>query len=214
MVIDKESTKERILAATEELIAEHGFDGVSLRDITGSASVNVAAVNYHFGSKEKLYEQIQLRYIVPVNDERMALLAEATADGRVASVHEILDAFMRPFLTMVTKSEMSERLFFKLLGRCLSDQQGQIITAMMPSLKSMAEAFTQALSNACPDLPVSELTWRLHFTYGVMSNTLMHGDVMKQFADETVPYPDFDTQIEWMIDFCEAGFQAKGGDQR
>lgn len=68
------TTKERILETTERLLAEHGFEAVTLRDITTAAEVNVAAVNYHFGSKEKLFEEIQCRYVNPVNDERLRML--------------------------------------------------------------------------------------------------------------------------------------------
>ena len=58
MMVAKKTTKGRILEATERLLAEHGFESVSLRDITTAAEVNVAAVNYHFGSKEKLFEAV------------------------------------------------------------------------------------------------------------------------------------------------------------
>lgn len=201
------------MEATERLLAEQGFEAVSLRDITGAAEVNVAAVNYHFGSKEKLFEEIQCRYIAPVNEERMRMLEEITVDGRVASVREILEAFMRPFLTVVKRSEMSERLFFKLMGRCIMDNQGGLPDALVPEFKRVAEAYTKALMAAIPGMKVETMLWRLHYTFGVMAQTLLHGELLVKLTHGACGEPDVETQFQNMIDFCHAGFLTKEGDE-
>ena len=206
------TTKERILEATERLLAEHGFEAVTLRDITTAAEVNVAAVNYHFGSKEKLFEEIQCRYVNPVNDERLRMLELATVNGRVAGLREILEAFMRPFLFAVTRSKMSEQLFFKLMGRCVIDQQGGLPDALLPSFERVVESFTAALRTAEPDLPVEAVLWRLHYTFGVMAHTLLHGDALRRLTQDACGDPDFEVQLQGMIDFCHAGFHAGKGD--
>jgi len=203
------STKERLLEATEQLVAEQGFDGVSLRDITTGAGVNVAAVNYHFGSKEKLYEAIQCRYINPVNEERMRILEGVMADG--GGVSEILEAFMRPLLTMVGRSKMSEQMFYKLMGRCIMDQQGSLSEAMIPLFLRMTEAFTKALSEVLPDMPKDLLLWRLNFSFGVMVQTLLHSDALKKLTDGASGDPDFETNLQRMVEFCHAGFIAEEG---
>lgn len=207
----RKSTKSRILEATECLVAEHGFEAVSLRDITSHAEVNVAAVNYHFGSKEKLFEAIQCRYIEPINDERLRIIAELTAGGRVATVREILEAFMRPFLTVVKRSEMSEKLFFKLMGRCVIDHQGGLPEDMIPGIKKVAENFTTALLVAAPELTTELALWRLHFTFGVMAQTLLHGDLLHSLTDGACGDPDAEAQFQAMIDFCQAGFLTEKG---
>jgi len=206
MLAEKKTTKALILATTECLVAEHGFESVSLRDITTGAGVNVAAVNYHFGSKEKLFEEIQCRYIEPVNEERLRMLAELTDGGRIATVREILESFMRPLLTVVKRSEMSEKLFFKLMGRCVIDPQGGLPEAMIPGIKKVAEAFTAALLKAAPGLTTELVLWRLHFTFGVMAQTLLHGDLLHSLTDGACGEPDAEEQFQQMIDFCEAGF--------
>jgi len=211
MLAAKKTTKTLILETTERLLAEHGFESVSLRDITTAAEVNVAAVNYHFGSKEKLFEAIQCRYIEPLNAERLRVLEELTKDGRVATVREILEAFMRPFLTVVKRSEMSEKLFFKLMGRCVMDPAGGIPDAVVVEFKHVAEAFTQALMAAVPGMSVETVLWRLHFTFGVMAQTLLHGDLLVQLTDGACGEPDAETQFQEMIEFCHAGFISKEG---
>ncbi len=210
----RKTTKERILETTERLLAEHGFEAVTLRDITTAAEVNVAAVNYHFGSKEKLFEEIQCRYVNPVNDERLRMLELATANGRVAGLREILEAFMRPFLFAVTRRKMCEQLFFKLMGRCIIDQQGDLPDVLLPPFEKVVESFTAALHVAEPDLPVETLLWRLHYTFGVMAHTLLHGDALRRLTREACGDPDFEVQLQGMIDFCYAGFHAGKGDAR
>ena len=206
MAAQKPSTKEKILIATEHLLAEHGFDAVSLRDITNTAEVNVAAVNYHFGSKEKLFEAVQCRYINPINEERLRLLGEITQGTKVADIRGILDAFMRPFLNMVTQSEMKEQMFFKLMGRCISDQPSDLPEAALPLLGEMVREFTMAMARALPDLPQDQLIWRLHYTFGVMAHTLIHADALRTLTNGECGELDMETQLEWMIDFCHAGF--------
>ena len=210
----KLGTKERILETTERLLAEHGFETVTLRDITGVAEVNVAAVNYHFGSKEKLFEEIQCRYIAPVNRERLCMLESVTQSGRVASVREILEAFMRPLLTVVKRSEMSERLFFKLMGRCIADGPSGMPDAMLPEFKRVAEAYTQALMAAIPGMCAEMVLWRLHYTFGVMAQTLLHGELLIKLTHGVCGEPDVEVQFQNMIEFCEAGFLAEKGDVR
>lgn len=212
MITAKQSTKSRILEATEQLLAEHGFESVSLRDITTAADVNVAAVNYHFGSKEKLFEEVQCRYINPVNEERLRILEQLTEGGRTPDIRELLDAFLRPFLTMVTRSKMSEQLFYKLMGRFITGQRDELPEAMMPLLTEMLDAFRRAFSDASPNLSADLLLWRLHFTFGVMAHTLLHEDFLRKFTDGECGDPNFETKLQRMIDFCQAGFLAGEGE--
>ena len=69
------ATRERILDAAEKLFAERGYHGVSIRDVTGAAEVDVALVNYHFGSKEMLLEAVVARRADQLVDEWKRALA-------------------------------------------------------------------------------------------------------------------------------------------
>ena len=93
-------TRSRILDTAEELFSEQGFDRVSIRDITKKARVNLAAINYHFGSKEELFEAVLTRRLDPMNQERIELLEriEREGVGRVLSCERILFAMMIPAL--------------------------------------------------------------------------------------------------------------------
>src|SRR5206468_11715977 len=95
-------TKARILDAAEALFMEHGFEATSLRAITAAASVNLAAVNYHFGSKEELFQAVLTRRLDPMNQERVDLLTrlESEATPHALPCEQILHAMFVPALRL------------------------------------------------------------------------------------------------------------------
>src|SRR5689334_17719654 len=116
MILD---TKQRILDVAEQQFADHGFAGTSLRRIIAAANVNLAAVHYHFHSKEALLEAVLMRRMVPLNEERAVLLDElerkASEDG--VSLEEILAAFLGPPMRLILNPSGEGKLFGKLIGR-------------------------------------------------------------------------------------------------
>src|SRR5690349_3690757 len=91
-------TKLKIIEAAERLIARQGYNATSLRQVIGEAGVNLAAIHYHFGSKEELLGAIVARKAEPVNARRMILLdaVQQTAGGGSAHLAAILEAFLMP----------------------------------------------------------------------------------------------------------------------
>src|SRR5258705_4425567 len=116
-------TKTRILDAAEPLFMEHGFEATSLRSLTSAASVNLAAVNYHFGSKEELFQAVLTRRLDPMNQERIVLLekVEREAQGRPLSCEKILFAMLVPALKLARDERRGGKNFLRLLGRAYAD---------------------------------------------------------------------------------------------
>src|SRR5688500_8117016 len=116
-------TKTRILDAAEQLFMEHGFEATSLRSLTSAASVNLAAVNYHFGSKEELFQAVLTRRLDPMNQERIDLLErlERDAGGKPCAVEKILFAMMIPALKLARDEKRGGKNFLRLLGRAYAD---------------------------------------------------------------------------------------------
>src|SRR5258705_11177243 len=88
-------TKHRILDSAERLFAEYGFAGVSLRAIIADAKVNLAAIHYHYHSKEALFDAVILRRLEPINRERLELLDALERTGK-PTLEQILEAFFAP----------------------------------------------------------------------------------------------------------------------
>jgi AcrR family transcriptional regulator len=165
------TTKDRILDAAERLFARDGFEATSLRAITAEAQVNLAAVNYHFQSKDALVQAVIGRRMGPISARRVALLDayEADADGAPLLLERILDAFLRPVLEMVG-SHAHE--FVPLIGRLYTEPGDFAARLYKQQFETLAKRFVPAFQAALPELPLDELFWRLHFAIGALAHTM------------------------------------------
>jgi len=179
------ATKERILDAAESLFMEHGFEATSLRAITAAAGVNLAAVNYHFGTKEELFQSVLTRRLDPMNQERLALLTrlEKEAAPKALSCEKILTALFIPALTLARDPRRGGKNFLRLLGRAYADPAPFIRQFLSAQYAQMIARFKAAFARALPHLPRKELSWRLHFIMGALSYTLAGTDALKLIAE-------------------------------
>ena len=164
-------TRSRILDAAEQLFAEHGFDGTSIREITRAADVNVAAVHYHFGSKEAVLRGVTDRVAEPISARRAELLSDAieAASPGAPSVEMLLDAFIRADTEVLLDLQERGPRVARFLGRTYGDQTGWI-QAMAGEQYSQAVAFYPHLAAAAPHLPASEIAWRMSQVVAVIVN--------------------------------------------
>ena len=211
-------TKTRILDAAELHFMEHGFEATSLRQLTTAAGVNLAAVNYHFGSKEELFQAVLTRRLDPMNQERIALLErlEREAGGRAMSVEKILFAMLIPALRLARDERRGGKNFLKVLGRAYADPAPFIRHFLSHQYLEMIGRYKEAFLKALPHLSRQELTWRLHFVMGALSYTLAGTDALKLFAQVTATDKDNDELLlQRLAPFLVAGLKAPAlGDTR
>jgi AcrR family transcriptional regulator len=178
------ATKARILEAAEALFMEHGFEATSLRLITNAAGVNLAAVNYHFGSKEELFQAVLTRRLDPMNQARVALLDRYEREGPAPLPCErILAALFIPALELARDPARGGSNFLRLLGRAYADPAPFIRQFLSQQYAPMIARFKDAFARALPHLPRKELSWRLHFIMGALSYTLAGTDALKIIAE-------------------------------
>ena len=179
------ATKERILDAAETLFMEHGYEATSVRVITAAAGVNLAAANYHFGSKEELFQAVLTRRLDPMNQERVALLDrfEREAAPDPLPCERILDALFIPALKLARDPARGGTNFLRLLGRAYADPAAFIRRFLSEQYASMIARFKGAFARALPHMPRKELSWRLHFIMGALSYTLAGTDALKIIAE-------------------------------
>ena len=177
-------TQTRILDAAEELFMQHGFEGASMRMLTAKAGVNLAAVNYHFGSKDALIEAVFRRRLDPMNAERVAALErrEQEAEGRPLQADAIIRAFVGASLRMLEDAKGGGRNFIRLLGRTYSDPQKPIRVLIGQLYAPAMERFKAAFERALPQMPRDELIWRMHFMFGTLAYTLAATDTVQLIA--------------------------------
>jgi AcrR family transcriptional regulator len=192
-------TKQKILDTAERLFAEQGYDATSLRQIIAAAGVNLAAVHYHFGSKEELLDELVVRRAEPVNRARIALLDRLDAADGPPDLEKVLEAFLLPMSEVAVENPQ----FVRLMGRLYAE-------GMMPGISrkhfhGTAIRFLGSLRRALPELPEDELAWRVHFMIGAMAHTMCGVPV---FPGALAPVADFPTRISRLVTFLSAGFRA------
>jgi len=195
-MIARPDTKTRILDAAEKLFGEKGFDATSLRDITAEADVNLAAVNYHFQSKDSLIDAAVMRRAVPVNERRLQLLEAA---GPHASVEEIVGAFVAPLL------EYDMDSMALMMARVLSSPD-VIQRVFRDHMSTMAHRFIDALSKALPGLSPTELLWRLHFIGGAVAHAVTRGPMLQEMIG--MNFRDRKLLTQRLVRFAAAGLRA------
>jgi len=177
-------TRTRILDAAEALFMRHGFEGTSMRQLTAEAEVNLAAVNYHFGSKDALIEALFRRRLDPMNAERIAVLErleQAAGDASLAP-EAIIRAFLGTSLRMIADLRGGGRNFIRLLGRTYTDPTKQIRALIGQLYAPAMERYKAAFLRALPDVPHDELVWRMHFMFGTLAYTLAATDTVQLIA--------------------------------
>ncbi len=208
-------TKTRILDAAEELFAENGYQGTTLRRITTAAGVNLAAVNYHFGSKEALLEAVFERRLIPLNERRTeeikAVMKEAESKGISPPVDALMRGFIRP--TLRFRDEVKgARNFIKLVAHANIESSGLTRKLFFRHMTPLINLLTGALEEALPELTEEELRWRFLFAIGAVANTL-------RCCDQTsLPGPlaskegvTTEALIDMLVEFVTAGLA--GGDK-
>jgi AcrR family transcriptional regulator len=161
-------TQVKILDTAERLFGEQGYAATSLRHIVAEAGVNLAAIHYHFGSKEDLLHQLVMRKAKPVNEERMALLDrfESEAGPAPVPVEKILQAFLQPPFQRVNNSPC----FVKLMGRMYGE--GEMPVIVEKHFQPTVARFFAAFGRALPRLAPQELALRVQFLVGAMAHTM------------------------------------------
>jgi AcrR family transcriptional regulator len=204
-------TRTRILDAAEELFMQHGFEGTSMRLLTAKAGVNLAAVNYHFGSKDALIEALFRRRLDPMNAARVAELdrLENEAAGRALSAEAIIRAFVGPSLRLMEDARSGGRNFIRLLGRTYTEPAKPIRLQIGQLYAKVMERYKQALERALPRMPREELVWRMHFMFGTLSYTLAATDAVQLIAGAK-PEDRYDARLleERLTAFLAAGLAA------
>lgn len=178
-------TVTRILNTAEVLFAERGFAETSLRNITSKAKVNLAAVNYHFGSKKALIQAVFARYLDPFTERFHATLDELEAHykGQPIPLEVLLESMARTVLE-VPAERNSLKVFMRLLGLAYTQAQGHLRGYIQQQYGSVFTRFAELVRKATPELPDSERFWRLHFMLGTVIFTLSGLDALRDIAEQ------------------------------
>jgi AcrR family transcriptional regulator len=202
-------TRTRILDAAEELFMQHGFEGTPMRLLTAKAGVNLAAVNYHFGSKHALIEAVFRRRLDPMNTARIAELDKLELEQRSPSPEAVIRAFIMPGLRLMEDGKSGGRNFTRLLGRTYTEPNKSLRQLIGQMYAPTMQRYKAALERALPQMPREELVWRMHFMFGTVAYTLAATDTVQLIAG-CKPEDRYDAGLleERLTAFLAAGLTA------
>lgn len=206
---EKITTKDRILDAAEWLFAERGFAETSLRNITSRAGVNLASVNYHFGSKKSLIQAVFDRFLREFCDKLQQELQAVEQDPRRADLEHVLASVLPALVHIDTLRPNGAAIFMRLLGRAYSETQGHMRRFMFERYGDVMASFNRLAVAACPGLPAVDLFWRLHFMLGSVVFTLGGGEALREIAQADFNEAgDLQSVAHKLIPFLAAGMRA------
>ncbi len=205
------STRERILSTAEQLFAESGIAATSMRSITAMARVNLAAVNYHFGSKEALIEAVYERRLEPLNKARLRNLnkLEKQYGKKAIPADEIIEAFVLPMLEISIGEGKQTLNIMRLISRTYSEAAKQFRKLFAESYHEVLDRYQVALAKTFPKLTPEVINLRLQFTIGAMSHSFVESELLGLISGETVTGEWIERQVHQLVPFVIAGFHAK-----
>ncbi len=198
-------TAAAILDAAERLFGERGFAAVSVRDITAAAGANVAAVNYHFGSKEALILAAFDRRAEDISRDRLHALRAAEADGPL-KVRAVLHALLAPAMAWrAAEDQRRHAVAFVMRARV---EGGPAVRARIDGNVTLLVRFASALRRALPGLSEADATAGLMFALALEHDLAREAERLRALAAGLIDPDDHAAMLERMLDFAEAGVAA------
>ncbi|MBX9706258.1 MAG: TetR family transcriptional regulator [Gammaproteobacteria bacterium] len=206
----KNSTKERILDAAETLFSEHGFAETSMRDITKVADVNLASINYHFGSKEELINAVFMRCVKPLAEALRVNLEEMKDNITDESLDQSLRALVIAGLSSSRGMKGGGGIFIRLLSRAYADPEASIRNYLVKQHENVLTAYVHMLAQVLPDVSPEEIYWRAYYMLGSLMFVMSSETTLRNIARKEYDFHTSDEQVvEYLVKFLASGFRAK-----
>lgn len=205
------ATRTRIVHAAEEILAEHGLEGLSLRTVTSRAAVNLASVHYYFGSKDGLVTALLHDHFTPINAARLKSLdaAIARAGSLAPRLEDVVDAFVEPLLVAhVPADDPRASIVRRAVGQMLALPPDFADRLFRETFATLASRFHGALSRTLPHLSAPEVYWRMNFAAGTLSHLLTHGHLLPDLSAGHCSLADLEGARLRVRNFICAGFRA------
>ena len=203
--VNSSPTRDIILEVAEEMFAQRGYRGVSVREITRACDVNTAAIHYHFGSKQALLEEIFVRRCLPMNAERLRLLGECReGPGRPPILEQILEAYLRPSLIWPNEPA-GARHFLKLRAILGVEQEDLARDLIARHFDHVSRRFIDALIRTLPEISPEDVYWRVHFLHGAQYYTLLNPGRIRDLSSGACNPAEFETALRRIVSFFAVG---------
>jgi AcrR family transcriptional regulator len=203
-----DKTRNDIIRAAEMLFAQKGFRAMTLRDVTHKAQVNLAAVNYHFGSKKELVLAVIRNRFEPINCERIRRLDELTAAHAPSPipVDAIFAALICPLFESASSKNDSEQTLIQMIARAITEPANFLRTLHDEFFTELSIRFMTELRRSRPQLPEEVHQYRFFLAISTMIGTIIEQTSLEHFTDGTLDPTNLDKIATHLIAFCVAGY--------
>ncbi|MCJ0764023.1 TetR/AcrR family transcriptional regulator [Variovorax terrae] len=209
---DEKATRARILYAALQVFAARGFEAASLREITEKAGVNVAAIHYHFGSREILVQELMRAVAGPLNQLRLDALDRACAQG-APGLEAVVEALVGPPVRLSFEATGEPRLLIRLLIQARALPQEATNHAIFEQYDALAIRFVDAMLQAEPALPREEAFWRYAFAIGALMYIVSDSDQqyhrLHRISGGLCNTDDPQAIVRQLVAFITAGIRAR-----
>lgn len=206
-----EKTRSRILRAAEKIFARGGYRAMTLREVTNEADVNLAAVNYHFGSKTNLMHALIHERFDPINRRRLQLLDEQiqTHAPQPVSLEAIFDALFRPLFTGLESAPVKETTPMQIIGRALTEPADFMRSLHKELFAELSARFMHEIQRACPDLSEAQLQYRFFLSISTMIGTVIQQVGLETISGGKLDGSNLDRIRKELLAYVVAGFRQK-----
>jgi len=208
--VPKTDTKTKILDAAERLFREQGIGAVSVRAIIGKAGVNIAAIHYHFGSKEVVVKNVVIRLLEPVNSRRLELLDQLEEEYGIEPIplEKVLEAFLEPLVKMAAEDPARYLSFKELIGRIHAEPNE--IRTFMHLFQDVFNRFFMAIKKVLPELNEQQLLLGFSFTMGALGSMIYKDQLIREHISRESKSMDYKILKNYVIRFIAGGFHSFG----
>jgi len=206
------TTKDKILDAAEQLFADHGFSETSLRMITAKANVNLASVNYHYGSKKTLIQAVFDRFMGRFTSDLNLEMDRIDSQTVNLTVVDVLSTLVKPISQLEQLRPHGAGVFMNLLGRAYAETQGHMRRFALEHYSDVLNRFTHLLHTTSPRLQKQEMFWRLHFMLGSFIFTLAGHKALQEISESDFHQKvSIEQIISQLVPFMSAAFSYDSG---
>jgi len=199
--------RERLLDSAEGLFCEYGFDGASIRDIAASADCNIASVNYYFGGKEKLYQEVWRRHLMIMRDARIASINKVMSqNGGKPELEDLLRSFAESFVGSLVDEDKA-RCLNKLMAREWIDHHLPVNMFLNDIITPTLDAMHSALVKTCPGFDESKVLFIVLSIVGQLLHVLHVKVIFQQCEESSLPKFDLNQVIDHIVKFSIAGIR-------
>jgi AcrR family transcriptional regulator len=202
-----DNVQKRLLDAAEKLFAEHGFDGVPVRDITSLANCNVAAINYHFGGKDKLYTEVFRRNLHVLRNVRVESINDVMSRDAAVTLEDLLSAFAQAFLEPLVQKSNGPQIM-KLFVRERLDPHLPSGMFFEEMISPIMDTLLSALQKICPSLSHENAVCSIFSTVAQLLHTVYAQELFAHEGNDAVPDFDLSRAVDHIVTFSAAGIRA------